>query len=154
MDTGDKKYTRPGKENLISLADRTTEEQREIARMGGIRSQQVQKARKTGREIAQQLLAMEMSDDQIDDVLAGAKAILGDDKSVYAVMQAKMIQCANMGDVKAATFVRDTAGDKPDDKIQLETDSITDGDRELLQNVASALLEMGIDVGKRSEDEE
>lgn len=150
----DKKEDNKGLQNLIPFNELTEEQHRAIARAGGLKSAEVRKARKTGREIAQQLLAMEMSDDQIDDVLAGAKAILGDDKSVYAVMQAKMIQCANMGDVKAATFVRDTAGDKPDDKIQLETDPITDGDRELLQNVASALLEMGIDVAKQPEDEE
>lgn len=155
LDNGDSKtVVHQGTLNLIPMSMRTKDEVREIARVGGIKSGESRRARKTGREIAQQLLAMEMSDDQIDDVLADTKSILGDDKSVYAVMQAKMVQCANMGNVKAATFVRDTAGDKPDDKIQLETDSITDGDRELLQNVASALLEMGIDVAKQSEDEE
>lgn len=139
MENEEKKIERPGKDNLVSLATRTTEEVREIARRGGIKSGEVRKARKTGREIAQQLLSANLSDREIEDILAGAKSILGEDKSVYAVMQAKMIQCANMGDVKAATFIRDTAGDKPDDKIQLETDTITDGDRELLRNVATAL---------------
>lgn len=36
-----------GKDNLVSLADRTTEEQREIARQGGIASGKARRERKT-----------------------------------------------------------------------------------------------------------
>ena len=35
-----------GAENLVSLADRTTEEQREIARKGGIASQRAQREKR------------------------------------------------------------------------------------------------------------
>ena len=154
MESEEKKIERPGLENLVSLATRSTEEVREIARKGGINSGKVRKARKTGREIVEQLAKMNLSADQVEDALGEYKSILGEDMTAYTVMYAKAFLCANQGDIKAATFIRDTVGDKPDDKIQLETDSITDGDRELLQNVASALLEMGIDVAKQSEDEE
>lgn len=154
MENEEKKIERPGLKNLVPFSDMTVERQREIARMGGIRSQEVRKARKTGREIVEQLAKMNLNADQIEDALGEYKSILGEDTTAYTVMYAKAFLCANQGDIKAATFIRDTVGDKPDDKIQLETDSITDGDRELLQNVASALLEMGIDVAKQSEDEE
>lgn len=43
------------KQNLISLADRTTEEQRQIARAGGVASGVARRKYKTARELALQL---------------------------------------------------------------------------------------------------
>ena len=43
------------KQNLISLADRTTEEQRQIARSGGVASGIARRKYKTARELALQL---------------------------------------------------------------------------------------------------
>jgi hypothetical protein len=43
-----------------------------------------------------------------------------------------MIVKAQQGNDKASTYVRDTAGDKPTDKAQIDANVITDGDRSLL----------------------
>lgn len=43
------------KQNLVSLADRTTEEQRQIARAGGVASGIARRKYKTARELALQL---------------------------------------------------------------------------------------------------
>ena len=86
-----------GKENLVSLGDRTTEEQREIARKGGIKSGEVRRARKTLKETL--LLMLEEGNTQNDITLA-------------------LLQKALNGDTKAYEVIRDTVGEKPTDKIE------------------------------------
>ena len=83
--------------NLISLADRTTEEQREIARKGGLKSGEVRKARKTLKETL--LLMLEQGNTQDNITLA-------------------LLQKALNGDTKAYEVIRDTVGEKPTDKIE------------------------------------
>jgi len=128
-----------GYKNLIPFNQLTEEAQRELARKGAARSAEVKRARRTGREIAQAILAANMTPEQIEDVLSGAKALLGDDTTAYAVMTAKMVQCANMGDVKAAIYMRDTAGDKPEDNMTIDANLTTPGDTEILRKLAERL---------------
>lgn len=90
-------------ENLVSLADRTTEEQREIARKGGIASGKVRRERKAFKESL--LLALETMKD--------GKTI--QELGVEALMQKFMA-----GDIQAFTTVRDTIGEKPVDKVEQE----------------------------------
>ena len=94
-----------GKENLVSLGDRTTEEQREIARQGGIKSGEVRRARKTLKETL--LLMLEEGNTQNDITLA-------------------LLQKALNGDTKAYEVIRDTVGEKPTDKIEQSGDSKLD----------------------------
>ena len=94
-----------GKENLVSLADRTTEEQREIARKGGLKSGEVRKARKTLKETL--LMMLEEGNTQNDITLA-------------------LLQKALNGDTKAYEVIRDTVGEKPTDKIEQSGDSKLD----------------------------
>lgn len=83
-------------ENLKSLADRTKEEQREIAKKGGIKSGEVRRARKTLKE--ELLLLLSKGDTQ-------------------EKMSLSMIAKALNGDVKAFEVIRDTIGEKPVEKI-------------------------------------
>lgn len=50
------------KENLVSLADRTLEEKREIARQGGIASGEAKREKKAMREMLE--MCLEMKDDK------------------------------------------------------------------------------------------
>lgn len=127
------KPKRHGIDNLVSLADRTTEEQRKIAIMGGKASGEARKKKKHMREIAQALLAHDMTEDQIEDVLGTAKDLLDGDKSVAAVLTARMIQEAAQGNYKAFETLRDTAGYKPKDEVAVE--GITEADRLLLAKI-------------------
>lgn len=86
-------------ENLVSLADRTTEEQREIARKGGIASGEARKKRKTLKE--ELLLLLEKGDTQEKISLA-------------------LLQKAMNGDTKAFEVLRDTVGEKPVDKVEAD----------------------------------
>ena len=92
------------KENLVSLADRTTEEQREIARKGGIASGKARKERKTLKE--ELLLLLSNGDTQAKISLA-------------------LIQEAMNGNTKAFEVVRDTVGEKPVDKAEVKQEVTT-----------------------------
>ena len=50
----------------------------------------------------------------------------------------KKVAQAMAGNTKAAVFVRDSAGDKPADDVQVST-GMTDADRQLMANVAARL---------------
>lgn len=128
----------PGTNNLIPFTERTEEEQKEIARKGGIKSGEVRRARKTAREILQEMLQRQLSNDQIDDILGTSKNLLGEDKTAYAVINAKMIQVAAAGDTKAYNAVRDTVGDAPVQEQRIENIN-TPGDMALYEKVAARL---------------
>ena len=132
------KPKRHGMENLVDMRTMTAERQREIASMGGKASQAKAKERKRAREIAQAILQSNMTDAQINRILGKDKDLIGDDTSAYAVTLAKMVTTACKGDSTAATFVRDTAGDKPDDSLNVSA-TFTEGDKALMDKMAKRL---------------
>ena len=85
-------------ENLVSLADRTTEEQRAIASAGGKASGEARRKRKTLKE---ELLF-----------------ILSEGETQQSVTLA-LIEKAMSGDTKAFEVIRDTIGEKPIDKVMI-----------------------------------
>lgn len=90
--------------------DRTTEEQREIARSGGIASGEARRKKRDIRLALEMLLEKEFKD-RSGNTVTGAEAIA-----------AKQFEKAMKGDTKAFEVVRDTAGQKPTDKIEMKTD--------------------------------
>lgn len=86
-------------ENLVDLRDRTTEEQREIARKGGIASGKARAARKTLKE--ELLLLLEQGDTQEKISLA-------------------LLQKAMQGDTRAFEVLRDSIGEKPTEKVEAD----------------------------------
>ncbi len=87
-------------ENLISFKERTEEEQREIARQGGIASGKARREKKLFKEAIEKKLGQSL-DSMIDS----------------------MIEQAQKGNVQAITFLRDTIGEKPTDKVEAEVNS-------------------------------
>ena len=88
------------KDNLVSLADRTTDEQREIARQGGIASGEARREKKLFKEAIEKKLGK-----SLDDIVEA------------------MINESMKGNVQATTFLRDTIGEKPTDKLEADVDS-------------------------------
>ena len=87
-----------GQDNLIPMNERTKEEQREIAKQGGIASGEARRRRKTLKE---ELLALlELNDNNNKISLA-------------------VLEKALKGDIQAFTTIRDTIGEKPKDEIDL-----------------------------------
>lgn len=85
-------------ENLISLADRTKEEQREIARKGGIASGEARRRRKTLKE---ELIALLETNDNNNKISLA------------------LLQKALNGDIQAFVTIRDTIGEKPKEEIEV-----------------------------------
>jgi hypothetical protein len=93
-------------ENLIPQSERTKEEQREIARMGGIASGEARRRKKTFKEALLIALDIEKGDKTVQEI------------GVEALLQKFM-----SGDIQAFTTVRDTVGEKPTDKVEAAVNS-------------------------------
>lgn len=91
--------------NLRSLAERTTDERREIARQGGIRSGEVRRERKAIRAALEECLAMEC-------------AFEGVEASNVEHIAAAMVRKAREGDVRAFVEVRNTVDGVPTQRIE------------------------------------
>lgn len=87
--------------------ERTAEEQREIARQGGKASGEARRRKRDLRLALEMLLEKEFKDKH-GNALSGAEAIA-----------TKQFEKAMKGDTKAFEVIRDTAGQKPVDKIQV-----------------------------------
>lgn len=90
-----------GEDNLIPMNERTKEEQREIARMGGIASGKARKEKKLLKELLEEALSK--------DTETGNE---------YVNITMALIKEANKGNVKAYEVIRDTLGQKPVDKVE------------------------------------
>ncbi len=132
-----------GYANLIPLNELTEEEQREMQIKAGKASGVARRRKRDMREMARMMLNNAMNDDAVVESIGENVELLEDengkvDKSAMAVLLAKMILEAQAGNVKAADFVRDTAGYKP--KEQVEVDAVvTEADRALLDKVSKRL---------------
>lgn len=136
-----------GTPNLIPLNKRTKEERTEIGIIGGKASGVARRKKKTMQQMAQWLLEKNMSDEMIAETIADVSILMDEngeiDKSGNAVLMARMLQEATQGNVKAMELFRDTSGNKPTDKVQLET--ITDADRSMMEKVSKRLGNISTD---------
>lgn len=105
------------KENLVSLSDRTTEEQREIARKGGQATAETYRKRRTFKEVFAALLPMNINSDKTTDLVEAIQGINENMTAEQAIAAAQIYKAIN-GDTQAAIFVRDTVGDKPKEQIE------------------------------------
>lgn len=107
-------------ENLIPFNERTEEEQRAIATQGGIASGVARRNKKMLRECLEMLLEKEITDKN------GIKATGAE------ALAAKLFQQALQGNIKAFEVVRDTAGQKPAEKVvvsNIDPDVISEVER-------------------------
>ena len=124
-----------GRANLIPFNRLSEEEQKEIRSKGGKASGEARRKKRDMREVAKAILEHAMNEAQIDEVLGSSKDLLDGDKSVMAVLTARMVQEAGKGSYKHYETLRDTAGFKPKDEIGISADIMTDADRELVEKV-------------------
>ena len=106
-----------GEENLIPMNKRTKEEQREIARMGGIASGEVRKEKKLIKDQFNLLLSLPLKDPKAKKQLQSL-GIDVDNLDNQMAMVISMWQKAIKGDVNAFNSIRDTIGEKPTDKVE------------------------------------
>lgn len=118
----------------------TTEEAQKRGSAGGKKSVEVRRQRKTAQELLKRILATELSDEQIEEILGNAGTLLNGDKSSYNVMLVRMLQQAMAGSEKAALLIRDTVGDKPADTSITLTDAFTEKDKQEIEKMKKIML--------------
>jgi len=108
--------------NLIPISERTSEEVREMARKGGIKSGEVRREKKAIKEQIQLLLSLPLKDKKAIKQLQ-ALGIDTDNIDNQMAMVISMWQKAVKGDVNAFNTLRDTVGEKPKDNVNVEVNT-------------------------------
>ena len=122
------------------------ERAREISRKGGIAVQKLHGEKKTARQALERILTLKVDDgilagaDLPEDLAAKLKRD-NPDATLYDLIQLVAVGKAAGGNMKAYELIRDTHGDKPVEKVQVEADVTTEADRELLASIAARLDE-------------
>ena len=120
---------------LIPFNKLDPDKHKEYSIKGGTKTQEILHEKRTLNDIAKNMLSAVLTETQVNEILGDATNLIGEDRSAGAVMIAKMIQTACAGSFKAAEFVRDTAGYKPQQQVSIEADIMTDADRSLLEKI-------------------
>lgn len=149
--------TEKGWLNMKPLTERPEEEARAIRQKAAEATHRIKAAKKNMKE---ELLAM-LDDEEIAKALAKEVDItairaLAQEKgtSLQTLILASMGLQAIAGNVKAADFVRDTAGYKPTDKQEIVADIMTDADRALLEKVSRRITGNRTESGVKDTSEE
>lgn len=109
-------------DNLIPQSERTKAEQREIARKGGIASGKARREKRALKDTLEELLAMPMKEGRSADIdeIKSIAGIKGKNITMQEAIMLSMLDKAAKGDVKAAEYVRDTIGQKPDNRMNID----------------------------------
>ena len=104
-----------------NLKTPTAEEAREKGAKGGRASVEARRRKKTMREVYESLRNLEVvpsHTEALQEMLQEKLPTVTVDEAIMLAMIAK----AERGDVQAAQFIRDTAGEKPTDVIGMDSD--------------------------------
>lgn len=107
--------------DLVPQSERTKEEQKRIARMGGIASGKARREKKLIRETIEQILSMPYkagTTKALEDMQCIVDAN-GANLTVQEIICVQLAKKAMKGDTKAAEYLRDTAGQKPTDVVSI-----------------------------------
>lgn len=107
--------------NLIPQSERTKEEQRAVAVKGGIASGKARREKKMLKDTLETLLAMPLKSGKVADLdtIRNVAALKGKNLTVQEAIIFAQVQKALRGDIRAAEFVRDTAGQAPTKSVDI-----------------------------------
>lgn len=120
------------KENLIPLDERTKDEQREIARKGGIASGAARRRKKSLKEAADLYLSLPVTDKRRLNKLK-RRALDPEDIDNQMAMVVGLTEAATAGDARAAKVILEMLGDDGDERTALQKA------KELLEGIDSAI---------------
>lgn len=100
---------------------------------GGLTSQTTQQARRTSRQILEDIATRKANREAIE------RLGLEEGTSNLEAMNYAQYLKAQQGDTKAAEYIRDTMGEKPTTEISAEVTAVTPEDQELMKRVAARL---------------
>ena len=106
-------------ENLIPVTELTESEARELSKRGGIASGVARRKKKAMRDTINLALGLrsELTDAEIERYMRLGFADEDIDNQAKIIMG--IMKLAAEGDIRAAEFIRDTAGQKPKDSMAL-----------------------------------
>ena len=101
---------------------RTIEERRKIAKKAGKASGKARREKKAMRENLETILAMTLKSGKLADIdsVQNFAALAGKNITVQDAILIKQTQKAMMGDTRAAEFVRDLSGNKPENTLNID----------------------------------
>ena len=102
------------------MKERSPEERSEIAKMGAQASIIAKREKKRTKEILDIFLSMPLKQRKtakIEDIRA-FEQLKGKNITVNEAIQLKQVQRALNGDLSSATYIRDTIGEKPTEKVE------------------------------------
>lgn len=108
-----------GEDNLIPLSERTKEEQREIATMGGKASGEARRRKRAMKQTLELLLSMKLKTGKECDLekVPSFEKLKDKNITVEEAIVVKQVQKALKGDLNAAAFIRDTSGQAPKHEV-------------------------------------
>ena len=108
-----------------SFKDMTTKELQEAGRKGGIKSGETKRNKKAMEETLELLLSMPLKNKKIvePEQIKSFADLNGKNIDIQTAILIAQIQKALKGSVASAEFLRDTAGQRPEDIINLNTDA-------------------------------
>jgi hypothetical protein len=130
--------------NLKRFDELPEEEAYKLRRKGWASMMKIKEERKTARECLNTFRPLVAEDIAKNPTISDeVKKIVEEHPELkvtqYDLIYLAMIAKAQAGNVNAATFIRDTAGDKPVNESHTVTESISINDKELLERVAKRL---------------
>ena len=108
-----------------SFKDMTTKELQEAGRKGGIKSGETKRNKKAMKETLELLLSMPLKNKKLvePEQIKSFADLNGKNIDIQTAILIAQIQKALKGSVASAEFLRDTAGQRPEDRINLNTDA-------------------------------
>ena len=108
-----------------SFKDMTTKELQEAGRKGGIKSGETKRNKKAMKETLELLLSMPLKNKKIVEAeqIKSFADLNGKNIDIQTAILIAQIQKALKGSVASAEFLRDTAGQRPEDITNLNTDA-------------------------------
>lgn len=105
--------------DLIPMNQRTKEEQKKITRAGGRASGKARRKKRDMQKALNILLDMPLKRGKTQQIKSLAD-VRGKNITAEQAILLAQVQKALKGDTRAAVFIRDTAGCKPTDKVNIE----------------------------------
>lgn len=108
-----------------SFKDMTKKELQEAGRKGGIKSGETKRNKKAMKETLELLLSMPLKNRKLiePEQIKSFADLNGKNIDIQTAILIAQIQKALKGSVASAEFLRDTAGQRPEDIINLNTDA-------------------------------
>lgn len=121
--------------------NRTPEERKEIATNAGIQSGIARREKKRTKEILEIFLKMPLKKRKTADIeeIQSYEQLKGKNITVHEAIQLRQIQRALNGDLSSATYIRDSIGEKPTEKVVAKVNDpfanlTTEELREIIEN--------------------